>query len=102
MQDKEPSEIYSKPTFLVIDDPISSFDIENRVGSLSFLKYQLQKYMLGNDETKALIMTHDIQAYFDIQKLSNEIIFSCNNKYSQGKFAFVNLEFSFTNLFAFL
>lgn len=92
MQDKEPSEIYSKPTFLVIDDPISSFDIENRVGSLSFLKYQLQKYMLGNDETKALIMTHDIQAYFDIQKLSNEIIFSCNNKYSQGKFAFVNLE----------
>ena len=92
MQDKQPSEIYSKPTFLIIDDPISSFDIENRVGSLSFLKYQLLEYMIGNDETKVLIMTHDIQAFFDIQKLSKEIIEACRDKSNNSKFAYVNLE----------
>lgn len=92
MQDKDTSEIYSKPTFLVIDDPISSFDIENRVGVLSFLKYQLQKYMLGNNETKALIMTHDIQAYFDIQKFSSEIVEACCNKSAPIKFSSAHLE----------
>ena len=92
MQDKEPSEIYSKPSFLVIDDPISSFDIENRVGTLSFLKYQLLEYIAGNDETKALIMTHDIQAFFDIQKLSKEIIEACRDKTNHCKFSHVNLE----------
>lgn len=81
MQNKEPSKFYSEPAFFIIDDPISSFDIENRVGSLSFLKYQLQNYMLGNNETKSLIMTHDIQAFFDIQKFSKEIIDVCNDKW---------------------
>ena len=92
MQDKEHSEIYSKPTFLVIDDPISSFDIENRVGTLSFLKYQLHSYMLGNNETKVLIMTHDIQTFFDIQKLSKEIIDACSDKSNHSKYLYVNLE----------
>ena len=77
MQGKEETALYSEPCFLIIDDPISSFDIENRVGTLSFLKYQLQRFMLGNDETRAIIMTHDIHAFFDIQKFTEEIIASC-------------------------
>ena len=41
MQNKEPSKAYEDEYLIVIDDPISSFDFENKVGIMSFLNYQL-------------------------------------------------------------
>lgn len=74
MQNKEKGKGYSEPYLLVIDDPVSSFDLENRIGLLSFLRYQLKQYLCGNENTKAVILTHDIQTYFDLQKVATEIV----------------------------
>ena len=41
MREQKEEEVYGKQYVLVIDDPVSSFDMENRVGILSFLKSQL-------------------------------------------------------------
>ena len=60
---------YTKPKFIVIDDPISSFDFENRVGMMSFLNYQIHKIMTGCSESKMIILTHDLMSAFDIQKI---------------------------------
>ena len=79
-------EFYTKPKFIVIDDPISSFDFENRVGMMSFLNYQIHKIMTGCSESKMIILTHDLMSAFDIQKIvgslpqikineKNEVIF---------------------------
>lgn len=79
-------EFYIKPKFIVIDDPISSFDFENRVGMMSFLNYQIHKIMTGCSESKMIILTHDLMSAFDIQKIigslpqikindKNEVIF---------------------------
>lgn len=79
-------EFYTKPKFIVIDDPISSFDFENRVGIMSFLNYQIHKIMTGCSESKMIILTHDLMSAFDIQKIigslpqikineKNEVIF---------------------------
>ena len=79
-------EFYTKPKFIVIDDPISSFDFENRVGIMSFLNYQIHKIMTGCNRSKMIILTHDLMSAFDIQKIigslpqikineKNEVIF---------------------------
>ncbi|MBQ7675265.1 MAG: AAA family ATPase, partial [Campylobacter sp.] len=51
MQNKEKDD-YSSPYLLVIDDPVSSFDMENRIGLLSFLRHKLKQYLCGNENTK--------------------------------------------------
>ncbi|WP_314040829.1 AAA family ATPase [Campylobacter showae] len=66
-------EFYTKPKFIVIDDPISSFDFENRVGIMSFLNYQIHKIMTGCSESKMIILTHDLMSAFDIQKIISNL-----------------------------
>ena len=70
---KEEAKIYSDANLLIIDDPVSSFDKENRVGVLSLLKYELQHFVSGNPYTKVLIMTHDLMAFYDIEKIFREV-----------------------------
>ena len=50
---------YDEPTLLVIDDPVSSFDAENRAGVISLLGRQCKKVLQGDKESKVLIFTHD-------------------------------------------
>ena len=79
-------EFYTKPKFIVIDDPISSFDFENRVGIMSFLNYQIRKIMTGCNNSRMIVLTHDLMSALDIQKIvgslpqikineKNEVIF---------------------------
>ena len=69
--------MYQDEMFLVIDDPVSSFDTENRVGILSFLRYKLHQVLSSCSTTKVLVMTHDISVMFDLQKAMEEISVSC-------------------------
>ena len=66
-------EFYTKPKFIVIDDPISSFDFENKVGIMSFLNYQIHKIMTGCSESKMIILTHDLMSAFDMQKIISNL-----------------------------
>lgn len=65
---------YTDEILAVIDDPISSFDFENRIGVISFLKWQLAKMHRGNSHSKALVLTHDIQVALDLLKTNEPII----------------------------
>lgn len=77
LEGQEKNEAYRLENILIIDDPVSSFDIENRVGILSFLKYKLSEFLQGNETTKAIIMTHDLMTFYDVHKIFEEIIASC-------------------------
>lgn len=79
---KEEAKIYSDANLLIIDDPVSSFDKENRVGVLSLLKYELQHFISGNPYTKVLIMTHDLMAFYDIEKIAQELSAQNNCSYN--------------------
>lgn len=74
---KEIKQAYAKKCLLVIDDPVSSFDEENKIGILSFLKFQLDKFLGQNKNSRAIIMTHDVQIFFDLLKIVKEL----KNKY---------------------
>lgn len=69
--------MYNNECFLVIDDPVSSFDIENRVGILSFLRLKLNQVLFACATTKILVLTHDVSVLFDLQKAMEEISSVC-------------------------
>lgn len=70
---------------LLIDDPVSSFDMENKTGIMSFLRYQLGKFLLGNEYAKSIIMTHDLLTYYDSEKMFGELIEASKVKYGGDK-----------------
>ncbi|MCF0232807.1 MAG: AAA family ATPase [Enterococcus sp.] len=89
MENQELKDCYSGEYIIVIDDPISSFDQENKIGILSYLKYQLKRFLLGNISSKLLLMTHDLQAYYDAKKIMGEILATCKEMYpNTGKHKF--------------
>ncbi len=65
--------MYVSEKFVVIDDPVSSLDIGNRVGILSFLRYKFHQMLTACATTKILIFTHDLSVFFDLQKVLDDI-----------------------------
>ncbi len=63
---------YSNDFFLVIDDPISSFDNDNKIGVYSFLRQKIGKILKNNKYNRALIMTHSIEAMYNFNALKND------------------------------
>ncbi len=44
------------------------FDFENKVGIMSLLKAKIADIIKTNSESQILVMTHDIQCLYDLQK----------------------------------
>lgn len=74
------SELFSKKCILVLDDPLSSFDFENKVGVYSFLRYILSELHGKNPESKSLILTHDLDVLYNLAKVYDDIDIKENDK----------------------
>lgn len=79
MTGKNKDTAYSNEYLIIIDDPISSYDFENKVGILSFLKYKLSQFLDGNENSRAIILTHDLLTLFDFEKMCEELNENWNN-----------------------
>ncbi|MCW0154551.1 AAA family ATPase [Lactiplantibacillus plantarum] len=64
---------YQRPIFVVLDDPISSFDFENKIGILSLLREELEKILFNNFESKVMVMTHDAEMFQHVAKIYSDI-----------------------------
>lgn len=73
LENHHSSDNYSNECLLVIDDPISSFDMENKVGILSYLNLKMSEIFKGSDKSKAIILSHDYQTIFDLGKIASEV-----------------------------
>lgn len=80
MEGQDEKNVYGKECLLVIDDPVSSYDTENRIGILSFLKYKLSAFLEENEDSKAFVMTHDLMSFYDIHKIFEEMVVCCKKK----------------------
>ena len=58
---------------IVIDDPVSSFDYGNRLGVMSLLRYQFSNITKGNQNSRILLLTHELQTAFDMVKVRSEL-----------------------------
>lgn len=79
MTGKNKDTAYNNEYLIIIDDPISSYDFENKVGILSFLKYKLGQFLDGNENSRAIILTHDLLTLFDFEKMCEELNENWNN-----------------------
>ena len=73
MTNQEAKEGYSQKLILVIDDPVSSFDFENKIGIMSLLKAKISDVINSNAESQVFIMSHDLQCTYDLKIIGNEI-----------------------------
>lgn len=77
---------YKNDHFIVIDDPISSFDFENKIGLLSFLSNKIDLLITANSANKIIILTHELEAMFHLQKIVSEIPnFIANNQKNKSQ-----------------
>lgn len=80
LANQDVEKLYQNEELVVIDDPISSFDFENKVGISSFLRYQTHKIIKGNGKSKILFLTHDLSTFSDLQKIADEMEKSFKNQ----------------------
>ena len=71
--EKDVNRLHAGESLFVLDDPVSSFDIGNRVGINSYLKYKLQAIVEGNSNSKVIIFSHDVVTVWDIESALSEI-----------------------------
>lgn len=64
---------YQRSIFVVLDDPISSFDFENKIGILSLLREELEKILFSNFDSKVVVMTHDAEMFQHVAKIYSDI-----------------------------
>ena len=91
VQNQNIRDLYNNEILLIIDDPISSFDLENKIGILSFLKMILDKILISSSTTKIILMTHDISAFYDLGKALSEISQHCKKCSKKANFSLLQL-----------
>lgn len=64
---------YEDEMLLVVDDPVSSFDFENKIGILSLVKRFVRKTLQGNPKSRAILMTHDYLTMKSLVPACNDI-----------------------------
>lgn len=67
---------YNFPLLLVLDDPVSSFDHEIKLGIYSLLRGEIEKIGIGNKNSKILILTHDSDVYYNCYKIFEDILYT--------------------------
>lgn len=66
-------DFYKSECLIVLDDPVSSFDLENRVGIISYIKSQIIKVLRGNPKSRIVLLSHDLLTIYDIEQAIGEV-----------------------------
>lgn len=72
---------FKEEIFIVLDDPISSFDMENKVGLFTFFRMMFNKIMKNNEKSKIISFTHSLETMFNLEKICSDIKINLNITY---------------------
>jgi len=64
----EVKEFFTKERLVVVDDPVSSYDHENKIGVYSFLMRMFEKILKGNENSKIVMLTHDMHTVLNMSR----------------------------------
>lgn len=101
LKGKDGKNAFKDECLILVDDPVSSYDFENKIGILSFLKLTLSQFLNGNLNSKAIILTHDLLTFFDMEKILEELQKEFNDSYGKNKTLFNLFELKQCNLMEF-
>lgn len=76
-KEKSEENMFNDDILLVIDDPISSYDFENKVGVYSLIRLMLEKILEGNKNSRCIIFSHELEAVSHLQKVLSDINQKC-------------------------
>lgn len=93
-RDRNQGEVYNRELFLCIDDPISSFDQENRIGIMSLLLQEITALSVQNRNSKCLLLTHDALAYYDLRNMLESVKKAGEQTWGKDSTNFLSLELS--------
>lgn len=57
------------PQYIVLDDPISSFDVENEIGICSLMRERFEGILTANEESRVTVMTHSLNAFQETEHI---------------------------------
>lgn len=57
------------PQYIVLDDPISSFDVENEIGICSLMRERFEGILTANEESRVTVMTHSLNAFQETERI---------------------------------
>lgn len=86
--------MFRKPMLIVVDDPVTSFDYDNKMGVMSFLKFEFGKILQGNLDSKILICSHDINTVNFFSKVYKSITRIDNREKDLGKESFIKYAYN--------
>lgn len=61
------------PQYIVLDDPVSSFDMENEIGICSLLRERFAHILEANDESAITVMTHSASVASAMRRVFGDI-----------------------------
>lgn len=68
---------FKEECLVILDDPISSFDLENKIGLYTFLRMMFNKILYNNENSKVLNFTHSLETMFNLEKICSDIKIQC-------------------------
>lgn len=82
----------SVPQYLIIDDPVSSFDMENRVGICSLLRERVSHVLRANTQSRVTVMIHDAATVYELDHVLDDIKsdFEPSDNYAHGTLELIN------------
>ena len=69
---------FGSPYFIVLDDPISSLDFDNKIGIYALLRKIFGEIISNNSKSRIIVLTHDLEAVFRLDKVFDDIQTSLN------------------------
>ena len=61
------------PQYIVLDDPISSFDVENEIGICSLMRERFEGILTANEESRVTVMTHSLNAFQETERILSDL-----------------------------
>lgn len=79
-KEKKTNQFFKENNFIMLDDPISSFDFENKIGIYNYIRKQFKDVYSKNKYSQILITTHDMEVYYNLEKVFQDIILDNGKK----------------------
>lgn len=88
-----------KSHLVVLDDPISSFDLDNRYGVTALIGFMARKILATENRSKLLILTHDPSVAYDLSKILNAILSGSELSWEFSQGEVTHKDFSATDVY---
>ncbi|WP_216382779.1 AAA family ATPase [Arcanobacterium phocae] len=93
-KDKHFSTSFGENQLIVLDDPISSFDVDNKYGVIALLRWLVSSCTAGSTETHLCILTHDPSVAYTLSGQMKQLTSGRHNDWElrNGKLESISFE----------